>query len=156
NLNAARQGTGCLEGVPASADPNPHCPGVYIGKVGASTTAQYIHGVDNFIAFSSGTGGFEIWNVASPANPAQVLPGRDPGAPPGCAFGTPHVYGLAMWKQGTHYYIGMRTSAYSCAQGKNVTDGRIYDVSCIAGGACSLGSPVWTQTLTDDGSDIYY
>src|SRR5262249_49186977 len=48
------------------------------------------------------------------------------------------------------------SSAYSCAQGKNVTDGRIYDVSCIANGACSLGSPVWTQNLIDDGSDIFY
>ncbi len=157
NLTQARQYTSCLEGVPAPGEVT-HCPGVYVGKIGTANSAFFISGVDNYIAFSSGGGGFEIWDVSNPASPHQVLHGLDGAPPPTCPFATPTVYGVAMWKNNNHYYVGLRSQVYSCTAVPpgNVSQGQIYDVSCITGGSCSLGSALWTQPLFQDGTRAYF
>ncbi len=154
NLTAARQYNGCSEQVPAAGAPT-QCPGVFLGKIGSTNSAAFVHGVDNYVAFSSGGSGFEIWDVANPQAPRQLLTGLNTPSPT-CPFGTPSVYGLAMWKEGTHYYLGLRDQIYSCTQNRSVSEGRIYDVSCIAGGPCTLGNPLWSKELYNDGTSNYY
>src|SRR6202035_5079592 len=106
-------------------------------------------------AASAGSGsGIEIWNVANPSSPQRVMTGLD--APPTCGFDRRSTYGLAMWKGGTHYYLGLRTSNYACPSGPTVNKARIYDVSCIASGPCSLGNPVWSTVLPDEGTPNYF
>lgn len=110
------------------------CPGVYVGKVAARTQVRYVDGVDNFVALGTGPlASVEIWDVSNPSSPSQRLSGLS------------SVYGVAMWKSGSKYYLAVRTDFA----------GSIYDVSCIASGPCSLGSPVWTQSLPG-GTEEYY
>ncbi len=155
NMTAARQYSACLEGVPANGETT-HCPGVYVGKIGPSTAASYVRGIDNFIVFSSGGGGFQIWDVSNVNSPVEVMHGLD-SAPAGtCSFATPTVYGVDMWKDNNHYYLALRMQAYDCTLGKSVSQGRIYDVSCISGGACSLGNPIWSQPLFNDATRSYF
>jgi hypothetical protein len=153
NLTQARQYAGCFESVPAIGDPV-NCPGVYMGRIGNRVSVSYLHGVDNFIAFASGGAGVEIWNVADPTNPRQVLTGLNDV--PMCLYDVRGVYGVAMWKgTNNHYYLGMRTGKYDCALQRTVNEARIYDVSCITGTCSGLGSPIFTQEL-DSGTPTYF
>ncbi|HVR10694.1 MAG TPA: PKD domain-containing protein [Thermoanaerobaculia bacterium] len=129
----------CAEAVPATGE-TVKCPGVYQGMLGGSSgriSVSYVAGVDNFLVLSSGAGaGFEIWDVTQPTNPSLRL----------SALPSTSVYGVAMWKQGTTYYLALRTD----------TDARFYDVSCIVGGCGSgLGSPLATRQL-DSGTASFY
>ncbi len=135
NMSAARNLTPpCVEARPAG--PN-LCPGVYQGKISSRTNVKYIDGVGNFIVFSSDFApkGFEIWNVLTPSAPQRVMTGLP----------TESIHGVAMWQQGSNYYLALRT----------FNQARIYNVSCITGGNCILGSPLWTQSMTTPGSDRF-
>jgi len=154
DMNQARQYAGCFESVPAAGDPV-SCPGVYLGRIGSRGSVSFVHGVDNFIVFSSGGGGFEIWNVADPRSPRQVLSGL--GEPPVCTYDIRYVYGVAMWKDANHhYYLALRTGQYSCSLQRSVNEARIYDVTCNLGGTCnSLGAPLFSREL-DSGTPTYF
>ena len=122
---AAALTTPCIEAQPGSAA----CPGVYKGRIGTRTRATRIDGAGNFIIFSTSPTpqGFEIWNVANPSAPVNVMNGLT----------SEGVYAVAMWQQGASYYAAVRT----------LTQARIYNVSCIVSGSCSPGAPLWTKTL---------
>jgi hypothetical protein len=153
NMGQARQYAGCSETAPDGAVT---CPGVYVTAI-TRAPASYIHGVDHFIVFSSGTlSGFEIWDVADPQHPKQVLTGL--WDPPTCLYDRPSVYGVAMWKDDAtnKYYLGLRMQKFDCAQQRSVNEARIYDVSCITGTCTGLGSPLNPLTeLTLDAAYYY-
>jgi hypothetical protein len=151
DLNQARQYNGCFESVPA--DPV-SCPGVYVAQIG-TWSASSIHGVDDFIVFSSGGGSFEIWNVADPLHARQVLVGLQES--PSCLYDIRYVFGVSMWKDAnSHYYLALRTSKFSCSLQRNVNEARIYDVTCNLSGTCnSLAAPIWNREL-DSGTTSYY
>jgi PKD repeat protein len=136
DMTQAMQYDHCAEGVPATGE-SVHCPGVYLGRLGSQPTVYYIAGVDNYVVLSMGSSrGFEIWDVTQPTAAVLRL----------SALSSLPVYGVAMWKQGTSYYLALRTD----------TDGRIYDVSCIATGCGSgLGSPLSTRQL-DTGTASFF
>lgn len=140
NLTAARQLSGCLEGVPAVGQ-SVACAGVFLGRVGPRAEAKYVSGVDQFVAASFGASGrvgdrgFEIWDMSNPSSPQLKLSG----------ITSEFVYGTAMWKEGNRYLIGLRTSS----------QGRIYDVSCITGTCSGSLTPQWTQTL-DSGAENFF
>jgi hypothetical protein len=155
DMNQARQYFGCAESAPAAGDPG-SCPGVYLGKIGNRSSVSFIHGVDNFIVFSSGAlGGLEIWNVADPRNPRQLLSTFD--EPPVCTYDLRAIHGVAMWKGATgRYYLGLRKEKYSCAQQRAVNEAQIYDVTCNLAGTCnSLRSPIFSQEL-NTGTPTYF
>ncbi|MFL6290384.1 MAG: PKD domain-containing protein, partial [Thermoanaerobaculia bacterium] len=91
------------------------CGAVYKGRVGTVSGPVSVHGVGPFVAFGTGRL-FEIWNVSTPTSPVKVMTGAQPAR------------GIAMWQEGSSYYL---------AAG-NFGKVRIYDVSCIAGGACNV------------------
>jgi hypothetical protein len=152
SVTQARQTPGCFESAPT--DPAA-CSGVYLGKIGNRVSASYIHGVDNFVAFSSGAGSsFEIWNVANPSHPTLALTGLNDV--PTCGFDIRSVYGLAMWKDAAgHYYIAVRTEKYSCTQQRVINEARVYDVSCLATTCTGLGSPLYSREL-GSGTSTYF
>ncbi len=120
--------------VPCLDDFAGSCSGVYVGRVAARTGVRYVDGVDNYVALATGpVASFEIWDVANPAAPVQKLTGLS------------GVYGVAMWKSGSHYYLGVRTDFA----------GSIYDVSCITGSSCSLGSPLWTMPMPGGTEELF-
>lgn len=112
------------------------CPGVYLGKIGTRTLASFIDGAGSYIVFSSkfAPKGFEIWNVSNPSAPVQVMNGLP----------SESIYGVALWQDGAKYYLALRTAG-------STGQGRIYDVSCITGGSCSLGSALWTKSMPSNG-----
>ncbi|HEV7670855.1 MAG TPA: PKD domain-containing protein [Thermoanaerobaculia bacterium] len=110
------------------------CSGVYVGRIAARTQVRYIDGVDNYVALATGpVASFEIWDVANPAAPVQKLSGLS------------GVYGVAMWKSGGHYYLATHTDFA----------GSIYDVSCITGSSCTIGSPIWTMPMPGGTEELY-
>jgi len=132
NMTAARAYQGCLDGAEG-------CPGVYVGRIGTRSSVNYVDGVDNYVVLSAGPQfGFEIWDVSNPASPVLKLNAL-------AGAGGTGVYGTAMWKSGSKYYVGLRTD----------TDGRIYDVSCITGSSCSLGGPVWSMPMVSGTPELY-
>jgi len=136
DMTAALQFDHCAEAVPATNE-TVHCPGVYLGRFGDRQSVSYVGGVDNFVALSSGsTGGFEVFDATQPTSPLLRLSGLPSTA----------VYGLAMWRQNSSYYLALRTDA----------NAQFYDVSCIATGGCSsLGSPLATRQL-DSGTSSFF
>jgi PKD repeat protein len=138
DLTQAVQYDHCTEAVPISGA-SVNCPGVYLGRLGSQQIAYYVAGVGSYVVLSEGSsGGFEIWDVSQPAAPALRLSGLTSTA----------VYGVAMWQAGASTYLALRTG----------TDGRIYDVSCIAAaGGCGsgLGSPLATRQL-DTGTASFF
>lgn len=133
NLAAARQFNRCSEGTPAVGE-STNCAGVNLGRVGSRTDAKYVSGVGNYVAVSFGASGavgqrgFEIWDVSNPSSPQLRL----------SALTGEFVYGTAMWQDGNRTLIGLRTGS----------QGRIYDLSCLASGGCSANpNPLWTKTL---------
>jgi PKD repeat protein len=136
DMTQALQFDHCAEGVPAAGE-TVNCHGVFLGSLGSRTTVYYVAGADNYVVLSSGSSrGFEIWDVTQPTNPVLRL----------SALPAESVYGVAMWKQGSSYYLALRTD----------TDGRFYDVSCIASGCgAGLGSPLANLQL-DTGTANFF
>jgi PKD repeat protein len=142
DLTAARSFTSS----PCSESASISCQGVFVGKIGLRSAAQYVHGVGNFLVLSSGSGrGFEIWNVSSPLHPQEVLHGLD----------TQSVYGVAMWQQGGHYYLALRTDFFSSQQSRTINQAQIYDVTCVTGTCSSLPAPLSSLEL-DSGTSAFY
>ncbi len=109
NMTRSMQASGCSETVGSPGN----CPGVFVGRIG-TRSPQYVHGVDHFVAMSSGSGrGVDIYDVANPAMPQLKVTGLTDRS----------VYGLAMWQQNGSYYLAER--------GDNGALG-IFDVSCIS------------------------
>jgi PKD repeat protein len=138
DLTQALQYDHCAEAAPA-AGASVNCPGVYLGRLGSAQTVYYVAGVDSYVVLSKGSSqGFEIWDVSQPTAAVLRLSGLSSTA----------VYGVAMWRVGASYYLALRTDS----------DGRIYDVSCIAAaGGCGsgLGSPLATRAL-DTGTANFF
>ncbi|MCH9649115.1 MAG: hypothetical protein K0U98_12825 [Deltaproteobacteria bacterium] len=124
--------TPCVEARPSGSS---LCPGVYQGKIGSRTNVRYIDGAGDFVVLSStfSPDGFEIWDVSTPSAPTRVMN----------ALTSDPVYGVAMWQDGSSYYLAIRTTS----------EARVYNVSCITGGTCNLGSPAWSQSNTVSGSE---
>lgn len=138
NMTRAVSYTACLESAPFEAV---QCPGVYLGRIGNRGSAKYVDGVDNYVVASSGAGGgFEIWDVSNPSAPQLKLDALTTQKPPY----TP-VFGVAMWREGSKYYVGLRTH----------NQGRIYDVSCISGTCSGPGNLVWSQNM-DSGTVNFF
>lgn len=126
NMSAAVQlSAPCIEFQPGGTQ----CPGVFVRKIGSRTKATAIDGVGNFIAIASGVApkGVDVWDVSNPGSPVQVITGLTSDS----------VYSVAMWQEGASYFLAVRTQS----------DARIYNVSCIANGPCSLGSPVFSRSM---------
>ncbi len=123
----------CTEAQPSGSSP---CPGVYLGKIGSRNLVRSVDGAGNFIAVSSGVSpkGFDIWNVSNPASPTLVMNGLSADS----------VYALAMWQQGSSYYLAARTFSQA----------RIYNVSCITSGSCALGAALWTGSMPNTTSSL--
>ena len=120
----------CYTNIPSS---NP-CPGVHVGAVGSGDFEQAtgIDGAGSFVAISTTTvgapGGYLIYNVSNPASPVLVASGLT----------GQKLYAIAMWQEGGGYYIAVRTQ----------NAGAIYNVSCIANGACTPAqSPIWSSAM---------
>ncbi len=120
DLAVAQTKTKCLDD---SSLPSLPCGGVYKGKVGTTVGPASLHGAGPFIAVGT-LSGFEIWNVTTPSAPLKVMTGTQPAR------------GIAMWQDGSSYYLAVG----------NFGKVRIYDVSCITGGACNA-PPVLGQPL---------
>ena len=126
----------CAEAVPATGA-TVQCPGVYLGRLGTRTGVSYVGGVGNYLVLSSGAGsGFEIWDVTQPTSAVLRL-----SAQPAAS-----TYGVAMWQQGSTYYLALRTD----------NDALFFDVSCIVGGCGSgLGSALASRAL-DTGTPSFF
>ncbi len=133
DMTAARSfNTPCL-------DTSEDCPGVYQGRLGSRTSAAFVDGTGNYVVLSAGAQrGFEIYDVSTPTQPQLKL-----SALSGTS-GT-SVYGVALWRSGSNYYLAMR----------NDTEGKIYDVSCIATSCTGLGGPVWSQSMPSGSPEFY-
>jgi PKD repeat protein len=128
NMDAAKRVAPCSEAIPGSS-----CPGVYVGKIG-SRAPSYLAGVDQFLVASSGAAiGFDLWDVTTPGNPSLKLTG----------LGDRSVYGVAMWKNGSTYYVG-------AIGGPNFANPsvpyQLWVFSC-ATGSCGALTPVSTTTI---------
>lgn len=133
---------GCVEAVPAPGEAV-QCPGVYLGKIGSRGSALFVDGVDRFVAVSFGAArGVEIWDAGSPASPQLKLSG----------LGDRGVDGVAMWRQGSSYFLAARTSFFDAALGRAVNATSIWDVSCVTGTCGPLGNPIWSGEFTSLGT----
>jgi len=127
DLTAAKALSGsCIEAQPSASS---ICPDVFLTQIGTRDRASAVDGTGPYVAIASGTSpkGLEIWDASNPASPSRVMN----------VLGSELVYGVAMWEEGANIYLAVRT----------LNQGRIYDVSCISGGTCSLGAPLWTKAL---------
>lgn len=124
-------------GVSACVEARPddvNCPGVFKRKL-SNDSQSHVDGagsdqLGHFVAFSGGRGGvtgLEIWNVSNPGNPFRILTG----------FPDRRVDGVAMWVQGSKFYLAMVL--------RSPDEVRIYDVSCLRTG-CTV-SPFASQPL---------
>jgi PKD repeat protein len=141
SLDRAIGYNGCLEDATSAG----HCPGVLVETIPTAGSASYVHGVGNYIVVSfSSSKGFQVFDVTNPLSPVLKLTAlRD----------TP-VQGVALWNQGSSYYLGARL-------GKNGTSvlqpqTAIYDLSCIATGGCSGLSPAKSTMNVDTASGGEY
>lgn len=141
NLDKALTFNGCLEDNASAGN----CPGVLVTKVQTTATAaSFVHGAGNYVVVSfGGTGGFQVFDMSDPLHPVSKLIG----------LRSQPVQGVAMWNQGSSYYLGAR-------QGATLTNRQpttaIYDISCITGanGCTGLGSPLSnTNTDTQSGGE---
>lgn len=120
------------------------CPGVYKGRIGKMLAAAYIDGFKRadgktFVVFSSGGGGFEIWDVSNPSSPQPVsdlMFGVDPGKQ--------FIYGVAMWEQNGRQFLA--TQYVLPRSGGGGQGGRIYDVTNCLNGNCGGLTPIWQKT----------
>jgi PKD repeat protein len=103
---------------------------VYAGKINTQFGVNFVHGAGEYVVASQGSQGVEIWRVSDPTSPQRVLKFAPPGS----------TYGVAMWQEGTKYYLA--TVEIANVPPRNL---RIYDVSCITSNSCgSSMSPVGT------------
>jgi PKD repeat protein len=144
NLSAvAARTTLCTESTPSNT-----C-GVYVGRLGSRQNFSYVDGVGN----ANGTAhwvvgslagserGLQIWNVSNPSTPQLVVEALTTELA---------VHGVALWRQGSSYFLATRIVNGSGTQA------RIYNVSCMASGSCStLGAPIWTATLPNGGAGLF-
>ncbi len=123
----------CSESWPGAV----HCSGVVKGAISVRTGAQYVDGVGNYVVTSyASSKGFEIYDVSNPLSAQLKLSG----------LADQPIYGVALWKESTKYYLALATSSFVPGVG-NQYEGRIYDVSCIAGSCGALGSPLDSMTI---------
>ena len=142
DMTQAKLYSQCFEAVPATGEPV-QCPGVYLGRIGSRNSASFVDGVDQFVVASYGAQrGFDIWNMANPASPQLKLSG----------LGDRAVYGVAMWKQGSSYYLATRSEAFETSRSVHRTS--IYDVSCIATSCSGLGAPLFSAEFAGGGTDF--
>src|SRR5436305_4195439 len=124
----------CSEATPAPGEAT-QCPGVFLGQIGSRSSASYVAGVDQYVVVSSGGsagGGFEIWDVSDPAHAQLKL-----------SFGSGDtVNGVALWKQGSAYYLAARISL----GGSHYMS--IFDVSCITSACSASPDPVFFGQFT--------
>ncbi|HEY3570332.1 MAG TPA: PKD domain-containing protein [Thermoanaerobaculia bacterium] len=142
NLDKALTYNGCLETDGVNAG---NCPGVLVKQVTTDAPAgSFVAGVDNFVAVTLGTGGFQIFDMTNPLNPVAKGTGQRDRP----------VQGLAMWKQGTSYYLAARLGKSASVR---LSQTAIYDVSCLASanGCGALGGPLSTLN-TDSASGTEY
>jgi hypothetical protein len=88
------------------------------------------------------SGGFQVFDMSNPLNPVSRLVGPlDRSA-----------QGIAIWKQGTSYYLGVRLGTTAA---QRIPQTAIYDVSCIAagGGCAGLSAPLAVIDTEGGGSD---
>jgi PKD repeat protein len=142
NLDKAITYNGCLETDGVNAG---NCPGVLVKQVTtASSAGSFVHGVDNFVAVTLGTGGFQVFDMTNPLNPVAKVTGAQDRP----------IQGIAMWHQGASYYLAARLGKSATVR---LSQTAIYDVSCIAGanGCGGLGSPL-SILNTDSASGTEY
>jgi len=145
DMTQARLFDGCSESVPATGD-TVNCAGVYLGRIGSRTSVSFVDGVDRFVVASFGSGqGFEIWDVGAPSSPQLKLSG----------LGDRRVDGVALWKEGSTYYLAARSAAFEAAFGRAVHRTAIYDVSCIASSCAGLGAPLSAGEFDGGGSSEF-
>src|SRR3954467_4270950 len=114
NLDKAITYTSCLEtdGVNPGA-----CPGVLVKQVTTNGSGgSFVGGVDNFVGATLATGGFQVFDMTNPLNPVAKL----------TAAQDRPVQGIAMWKQGTSYYLAARLGKSASVR---LSQTAIYDVS---------------------------
>src|SRR5436305_2176800 len=142
NLDKAITYSGCLETDGVNAG---NCPGVLVKQVTTDAPAgSFVAGVDNFVAVTLGTGGFQIFDATNPLNPISKGIGQRDRP----------VQGLAMWKQGTSYYLAARLGKSASLR---LSQTAIYDVSCIASAnGCGALAPLGTPLSTDSASGTEY
>ena len=133
NLDRAVAANGCLED---STNTGQGCPGVFVGALPTPTgNAAFVHGDGNYVAAGFGSSsGLRIYDVSNPASPVVKLDAlHSSGARP--------VQGVALWHQGSSYYLAARVGATIT---QNVKETAIYDVTCItsANGCSGLGAPL--------------
>jgi PKD repeat protein len=141
NLDKAITYSACLENATSAG----HCPGVLVETVTTAATPAFVHGVGNFIVTSFGSGrGFQVFDVTNPLAPVLKLTAlRD----------TP-VQGVAIWNQGSTYYVGARLDGNGTTLLHPET--AIYDVSCVTGasGCSGVSSPLSALSIdTHSGSE---
>lgn len=135
NLDRAVAGGSCFEEAisPATAQ----CPGVMVARVNTAGTPYYVHGAGNYVVVSFGSGGgFEIYDMSNPASPQLKLSGLR-------TTGKRSVQGVALWNQGSSYYLAARLDASASLPHQTA----IYDVSCITGTCAGLGGALRTLPL---------
>ncbi|HEV8632365.1 MAG TPA: PKD domain-containing protein, partial [Thermoanaerobaculia bacterium] len=141
DLSAALQLPGpaaCMDASPASTPCTGGGAKVYVGKLATASGASYVAGVGTYLAVAAGSG-VEIWQVADPRAATRVF----------TVSGVGFVKGVAMWQQGSSYYLAAVDIA-----GKAL---KIYDLSCLAGGSCASAPQIGSFPLTTtNGSDYLY
>ena len=118
------------------------CGGVFKGRIDPGVT-KFVAGLDNYVVVSHGaTPGVQIYDVS---NVASCGGGSCPTVQRKLsALADKNVEGVALWKQGSTYYLGARMGYVG--PGGWTQELRIYDVSCIAGSCGSLPAPLATRT----------
>jgi PKD repeat protein len=141
NLDRAVASNGCFESGTVSS-----CAGVRVGQVSTPGTPYFVHGVGNYLVVSYGASrGFQIYDISNPTVPQLRL----------SAFqgttGRP-VQGVAMWQEGSTLYMAARLGITKTIPKAETA---IFNVSCVQGGACSLGSPLWIKNLDSNSGSEY-
>jgi len=132
----------CSEATPTPGETT-QCPGVFLGPIGSRQSLSYVDGVDRFVVASSGSSGtFDLWDVGDPASPQLKLSQQIAGA----------TNGVALWKQGSVYYLAVRTVTVEGVPARTVHRLSIYDVSCIASSCSALGAPVFAGEFDGGGT----
>src|SRR4051812_2543545 len=139
NLDRARTFNGCVEdaSLPGS------CPGVLVKQVATARGAFFVHGVESYVAVSFFSGGFQVFDMSNPLGPVAKL----------TSLLDRPAQGIAIWKQGTSYYLGVRLGTTATERQSQTA---IYDVSCIASaaGCGALGAPL-ALIATEGGGSNY-
>jgi PKD repeat protein len=144
NMTKAVQFRGCSEGFPALGNPI-QCDGVYVGRVGSVASGSYIDGVDNYVALT-GDGGVKVFDVSNigTAGVANLQPKL-------VGLTGVSAYGVALWKQGIKYYLGVTVYSRDAKR----FEMRIYDASCLTGTCSGLGAPLSVRVVKGGSRDQF-